>query len=135
MIRENVYITLPYFYSHFLFHIYSNKLISDASNFFLRSFYSFWLSLADKVTTGTYNFVSLIIKMILLELASLLSTSAANKTQYFVHLSFNSTFKLINDISSNLHKLLKYFNCTAIVSLFRTPLFPSALKFPNNFKI
>ena len=73
--------------------------------------------------------------MILLELASLLSTSAANKTQYFVHLSFNSTLQLINGISSDLHKLLKYFDCTAIVSLFIIPLFPSALKFPNNFKI
>ena len=43
-----------------------------------------------------------------------LSIPSAEKTQYFVHLSFNSTLQLINDISSELQKLLKYFNGTAI---------------------
>ena len=43
------------------------------SNHLLRSFGRFSLSFADKVTTGTYNFVSLIVKIILLELVSSLS--------------------------------------------------------------
>ena len=76
------------------------------------------MSLADKVTTGTYNFVSLIVKIILALIFSstLLSLPAADKTQYFVYLSFNSTLQLINEISSNLEKLIKYFNGAAIVS-------------------
>ena len=61
----------------------------------LRSFDNTWLSLADKVTMGRYNFVSL--------LAFVLSLPAADKIQWFIHLSFNSTLKLINTISSD-HK-------------------------------
>ena len=83
------------------------------------------MSLADKVTTGTYNFVSLILKIILLTLAFsliLLLLPAADKRQYFVHLSFNSTLQLINGILSDLQKLLKYFNGTAIVAFFRISL-------------
>ena len=45
-----------------------------------------------------------------------LSVPAAEKTQYVVYLSFNSILQLINDISSDLQKLLKYFNGTAIVT-------------------
>ena len=60
--------------------------------------------------------------MIFLEL-SLLSLSfslpAADKIQYFVHLSFNSTLQLINGISSDLHKLI---NCTEIIAFFRISL-------------
>ena len=78
------------------------------------------MSLADKVKTGTYNFVSLIAKMILLE--SSLSVSFADKTQYFSHLGFNFTLQFINCLSSDLQKLLKYFNDTAIVAFFRIPL-------------
>ena len=70
----------------------------------------FLLSFADKVTTGTYNFLCWILKIIL----ELVSLPAAGKTQYFVHLSFNSALQLINSISSDLQKLLKYFNDTAI---------------------
>ena len=36
---------------------------------------------------GIYNFVSLIVKIISLEIASLLSAAAADKMQYLVHLS------------------------------------------------
>ena len=43
-----------------------------------------------------------------------LSLPAAGSTQYFVHLSFNSALPLISSISSDLQKLLKYFNDTAI---------------------
>ena len=81
----------------------------------------------DKVTTGTYKFVSLIVKIILLEL-KLLSLSpwyslpSADKTQYFAHLIFNFTLQLINAISSDLQKLFKYFNGTATVAIFRIPL-------------
>ena len=44
------------------------------------------------------------------------------KTQYFVHLCFHSTLQLINYISRDLQKLLKYFSGTAIVAFFRIPL-------------
>ena len=84
-------------------------------NLLLRSFDTSWLSFADKVTTGRYNFESLIVKIILLESALVLSTPPIVKTQCFVHLSFSSIFQLINDISSHLQKLLRYFNGTAIV--------------------
>ena len=57
--------------------------------------------------------------MILLGLSFVLSLPAADKTQYFVHLSFNSILQLINGISSDLQKLLKYFNGTAIIAFFR----------------
>ena len=60
---------------------------------------SFWLFFADKVTTGTYNFASLIVKIILSALP--LSFPFAEKTQYFVHLSFNSILQLINGISND----------------------------------
>ena len=39
---------------------------TDLSNPLLRNFDSFRLSLAEKTTTGTNNFVSLIVKVILL---------------------------------------------------------------------
>ena len=68
--------------------------------------------------TGTCNSVSLIVKLILLRLAFVLPLPAADKTQYFVHLIFNSTLQLINDISSDFRKLLKYFNGTATVVFF-----------------
>ena len=74
------------------------------------------MSLADKVTTGTYNFLSLIVKIIL----SLLP--AADKTQCFVHISFNSTLQLINGISSDLQKSMKYCNGIAIAAFFKIPL-------------
>ena len=81
------------------------------------------MSFANKVTTGTYRFVSFIVKAILSESLSLiLSLTTANKTKYSVHLSFNSTLQLINGISSDFLKLLKYFNGTAIAAFFRIPL-------------
>ena len=63
-----------------------------------------------------------IIKVILLGLSLALSLSFADKTLYFVDLSFNSVLQLINGFSRDLQKLLKYFNDTAIVSCFRVPL-------------
>ena len=46
---------------------------------------------------------------------------AADKTQYFVHLSFNSSLQLINRISSDRQKLLKHFNGTVIVPFLKIP--------------
>ena len=105
------------FVYHILVHhntIYSFQC-TDLSNPLLRSFNSFWLSFADKVMTGTRNFVSLIVKTISSELSSALSVPVEAKTQCFVHLSFNSILQLINGISSDFQKLLRYFNGTATV--------------------
>ena len=91
----------------------------------LKSFDNFLLSLADKVATGTYNFVSLMVKRNLLALVFsliLFSLPAADKAHYFVHLSFNSTLQLINGISNYLQKLPKYFNGTTIVAFLKLPL-------------
>ena len=41
--------------------------------------------------TGMYSFQSLIVKIILLELASSLSATSVAKIQHFVHLNFNLT--------------------------------------------
>ena len=60
------------------------------------------MSFADKVTAGRYNFVYLIMKIILLGLAFALSLPGADKRSYFVHLSFKFTLQLINGISSDL---------------------------------
>ena len=43
------------------------------------------MSFGDKVTTGTYNFVSLIVKIILLGSAVVSSTPPVAKTQCFLH--------------------------------------------------
>ena len=51
--------------------------------------------LADKLTTGIYNFVSLV-KTILLGLSFVLSVPAADKMQPFVCLNFNSALQLVN---------------------------------------
>ena len=79
------------------------------------------IAFADKVAAGTYNVVPIRVKIILLGLALVLSLSAALKIQYLLLLNFNSTLQLINDISSDLHKLLRHFNGTAIVTFFRIP--------------
>ena len=90
----------------------------------LRSFDNFWLSLADKVTTEIYDFVYLIVKIILISFLLLITFSipAADRTQYFVHLSFKSTLQLLRGILRDIQKLLKYFNGEAIVTFFRIPL-------------
>ena len=76
------------------------------------------------MTTVTYNFVSLIVKKALLESALALSFSLPNtdKIHCYVHLSLNSTLKLINGISNDPQKLLRFFNGTKIVAFFRIPL-------------
>ena len=70
----------------------------------------------DKVAKGTYSFMSLIVKIMSLGLVFILSVPAADKTQSFVYSSLHSAMQLINGISRDLQKLLKYFNGTAIVA-------------------
>ena len=70
----------------------------------------------DKVTTGTYNFVSIILNVApdgattagLLPCASLLVISA--KTQFLDQFKINSTSQLINGILKAPQKLLKCFS-------------------------
>ena len=92
---------------------------------FIPTHWSFWLSLSDKMTTRKCNFVYLIVKIKLLELApSSLSLAApsTDETQWFVHLSFNLTLQLISGVSSDLREPLTYFNGTRIVAFSRNPL-------------
>ena len=65
----------------------------------------------------------MIVKIILSGLTSVLSLLATAKTQCFDHWSFNSTLQLINDNSSDLQKLLRYFNSTAMVAFYRISMF------------
>ena len=97
-----------YFHTYVAF-LFSLFILTDLTDLSLRRFDSFCLSFADGAMTGTYNFASLIVKVILLELASTFSTPPAAKIQCFFHLSFNSILQLINDISSNLQKVFRYF--------------------------
>ena len=90
------------------------------------------MSLANKVTTALYNLVSLIVKIILLSLALVSSALAPEKTQYSLNVSFNFIFQLINDISSNLEKLLKYFNGRGIIAILKFLFASSISVFPNN---
>ena len=84
------------------------------------------------MTSGTYSFKFLIVKIILLESVPTFSTPVEAKTEWFVRLSFNSTLQLINGISSDPQKLLGYVNGIAIVVFFRVVLFPSATVFGNS---
>ena len=120
--RKCLYFFAVFLFSFFLLYSFQQP---DLSNLLLRNFESVWLSFTDKVTTGTYNFVSFLVKIILLELApslSLLPTSATGKTQCFFHLSFDSTLQLMNDISGDCQKLHRYFDSTAIVTFLKIPL-------------
>ena len=105
------------------------------SNPLLGRFASFLLFFAHKVMLGTYSFVSLIVKIILLESAPLFSTPGEAKKQCFIHLSFSSTLQLISGISCDHQKLLGHFNGTATVAFFRIELFPSAAVVPNNLAL
>ena len=85
---------------------------------------NFSLSLVDKVTTRTYNFVSVI--------ANFPSLVELRITQSLDHVSIRLTSQLINDISSVLQKLLKYFNGTIISTSF---VLPAAVVFPVIFTL
>ena len=74
----------------------------------------------DKVTTGTYSFVSVILNIGFLEafiagLAGLSSCVVKSvKTQFSDQVKFKDTSQLIKDMSRLLQKLFKYFNGTTI---------------------
>ena len=63
MIGENFY----YAFAVFLVSLFALNSFqkTDLSNSLPRGFDSFWLTVADKVTTETYNYVSFIVKTIL----------------------------------------------------------------------
>ena len=74
---------------------------------------NFSLSSVDKVTTGTYKFVSVILNFPLpVELV---------KAQLGDHVKIKLTSQLIYGISRVLQKLLKYFNGTIISTSFSLP--------------
>ena len=70
----------------------------------------------DKVTTGTYKFVSVILNVApdgaIIGGLRTAFTDISAKAQFFDHVKFNSTSQLINGISKLLQKLLKSFNGT-----------------------
>ena len=55
------------------------------------------MSFADKVTTGLYNFVSLIVKMILIALASSLITFSVSPVEKTIHCLFKFEFYFPNN--------------------------------------
>ena len=59
----------------------------------------------DKVTTGTCNFVSIILKSKPVD--GLFATAISAKIQFFDQIKINSTSQLINGIFKALQKLLK----------------------------
>ena len=59
-------------------------------------------------------------------------TPAEVKTQCFLHLGFNSTLLLINGISIDCQKLLRYFNGAAGVASFRIELIQFETVLSNN---
>ena len=66
---------------------------------------------------------------------TLLALAAVVNTQFLIHFSESSIFQLINGISNDLQKLLKYFSGTAIFTPFFVPLFsvaPITLAFYSN---
>ena len=71
------------------------------------------LPCVDKVTTGTYNFVSVI--------ANVPAPVELVITQVDEHVNIKLTSQLIKDISRVLQKLLKYFNGTIISTYFSLP--------------
>ena len=86
-------------------------------------FTNFTLSSADKVTTGTYSFTSFIFKVAPFALIALASVpiAAVVNTQFSIHINESSILQLINGISNDLQKLLKYFSGTAIFIPFFVP--------------
>ena len=65
-------------FSFFVLYLFQYTYLS---NLLLETFDISWLSFTDNVTTRTCNFLSLIIEIILLELALSLPAQIADKTQ------------------------------------------------------
>ena len=81
----------------------------------------------DKVTTGTYNFVSFIWNSN--PVGGLFATVISAKAQFFFHVRINSTSQLINRMSKFLQKLLKCFSGITTSVSFVPALFASYLGF------
>ena len=84
-------------------------------------FTSLALSLLDKGRIGTYNFVFVILNVML--------ALVLDSTQSFVQLNSRGILQLINSISKRLQKLLKYFSGTSDFYTFKY----SSLTFSNKF--
>ena len=90
---------------------------------------------ADKVTTGTYNFQSAILKTAFVGLLIPATAGSASGsaslvallviTQFSDQVRVKDTSQSINGMSSVLQKLLKYFNGTRISTLSFSTLLPS----------
>ena len=80
------------------------------------------MSSFDKVTTGTYNFASLIINTGLLAALSAAASLSVDNTHSFFHVKFKLILQLIKGISNDLKKLVKYFNDTTIFTFSLTTL-------------
>ena len=128
--RKHLYSFLMFLFS--LFVLYSLQQ-TYLSNSLLKFFDSFWLSFSDKKTRGTCSFVSFIVKTILLEIASSLSTPATEKM--ICPFKFQLSFAINQYISSDLQKLLRYVNDTAIAVFFEVPFAPSATVFHNDLAL
>ena len=78
--------------------------------------------------------MSFIVKIILSVLALSSSAPAVDET---IVCPFNVLFysPITNCISSDLQKLLKYFNGTEVVAFLRTPFVSTALLFPNRLTL
>ena len=93
-----------------------------------KSFLSF---LADKLTTGTYNLQSVILKTAFIGLLVPATAGSASlvillvNTQFSDQVRVKDTSQLINGMSSVLQKLLKYFNGTTISTSSFSTLLPS----------
>ena len=87
----------------------------------------------DKVTTGTYNLVSVIWNSNPIGATIAGSSPSASfvvisaKTQFFDHVNTNSTSQLISGIFKLLQKLLKYFRGIATSVTFLPTFFASYL--------
>ena len=85
-------------------------------------------SSSDKVTTGTYNFVSVILNLVHIGQTISVNLRAASESEFLLTLLFITQFldqvkvrfisQLISGISSVLKKLLKHFNGRAISTFF-----------------
>ena len=80
----------------------------------------------DKVTTGTYTFVSVILNVAPDTIAGLLPSASfvviSAKTQFLDQVKINSTSKLIDCISKPLQKLLKCFSGITIFAFLNKSL-------------
>ena len=102
-------------YDLYLFHI--TVLLNPDINF-SKSFLPFYF---DKVTTGTYNFVSVVWNSNLV--GGLFVAAISAKTQFFHQFKISSIPQLINGIFKVLQKLLKYFSGIKTSVLFLPTMF------------